>query len=178
MFASYVVINVVALPALHYHLHYPAWMLVPTLICLFAPVVNDVIYHCRKISVAHLVNYLVHTFMLYGSMFFISLYTSTLSILGAKATFIVTPKTGSQVTIAQAIRENYRELVFAASLLAVSMALDKSVLPVILIAVPSVLSVYLTQMSNKARRHWPAILPGLVTRGLLLSASRLSAWLF
>ena len=178
VFASYVVINVVALPALGYHLHYPAWLLAPTLICLFAPVVNDVIYHVRKMNPLHLAFYLLHTFMLYGSMFFISLYTSALSILGAKAKFIVTPKTGGHVSLGHALIENYREITFAAVLLVVSADLDRSVLPVLLIAIPSFLSVYLARMSNKARGSRRSALPQLFSRSLIQGAARLSSWLF
>lgn len=139
---------------------------------------NDVIYHLRTMNPLRLATYLLHTFILYGSMFYISLYTSALSILGAKAKFIVTPKTGSRVSLVRAVRENYRELVFAGVLLAVSADLDRSVLPVLLIALPSTLSVYLTRLSNPARQYRLAQLLQLVSQGFTQGAVRLSSWLF
>lgn len=151
-FAFYIVINLIALPALGYSLSYPGWLLAPTIIFLLAPMLNDIIYHSKREKITSLINYLLNSFILYGSMFFISLLASTKSILGAKAIFHVTPKTSSDVAFFEAIFINWRELVFGASLIAIAMVTVGNILPVILIAVPSILSVYLTMLSNKPGR--------------------------
>ena len=49
-FALYVVINVIVLPLLHYKTVYPAWLLIPTLLFLLAPMLNDIIFYARKKS--------------------------------------------------------------------------------------------------------------------------------
>jgi NAD dependent epimerase/dehydratase family enzyme len=81
-------------------------------------------------------------------MFFVSLYASLRGIFGVKANFIVTPKESENVTFGEALAHNWREITFAVALVGVAVATTRSPLPVILIAVPSVLSVYLTLMTS------------------------------
>lgn len=147
-FALYVVINVIVLPMLHYRVVYPTWLLIPTVVFLLAPMLNDIFFHWRKINPFRLAWYLLHTFLLYGSMFFISLMSSMKSIFG-KSVFLVTPKDQTHVSIGEAFRANKGEILFAGVLFAISVVLDKSPLPTLLIVVPCLLSVYLALISNK-----------------------------
>jgi cellulose synthase/poly-beta-1,6-N-acetylglucosamine synthase-like glycosyltransferase len=154
-FALYIVINVILLPLVHYQLAYPVWLLIPTLVFLLAPMLNDIIYYGAKMNPFRLFWYLLHTFMLYGSMFFISLKSSLKSLFG-KSTFLVTPKEQESVTFFQSLRANKGELAFAVCLTAISMTLDKSILPVLMLVTPGVMSVYLALIANHgafAREH-------------------------
>ncbi len=147
-FALYVVINVILLPMLHYRVVYPTWLLIPTVVFLLAPMLNDIFFHWRKINPFRLAWYLLHTFLLYGSMFFISLMSSMESIFG-KSVFLVTPKDQTHVSLGEAFRANKGEILFAGVLFAISVTLDKSPLPTLLIVVPCLLSIYLALISNK-----------------------------
>ncbi|MGH7237191.1 MAG: glycosyltransferase, partial [Candidatus Saccharimonadales bacterium] len=49
-FALYVVINVIVLPMLHYRVVYPTWLLIPTVVFLLAPMLNDIFFHWRKVN--------------------------------------------------------------------------------------------------------------------------------
>lgn len=146
-FSLFVVINVILLPAVHYHIVYPPWMLIPTAIFLVSPMLNDILFYYKKISIWKLGWYLGHTLLLYGSMFFVSLKSSLKSIFGG-STFIVTPKINSRVSIFHAVRANRNELIFAFLLMSVSLIMDHSPLPVIMIVIPSVMSVYLSILAN------------------------------
>jgi cellulose synthase/poly-beta-1,6-N-acetylglucosamine synthase-like glycosyltransferase len=147
-FALYVVINVIVLPMLHYRVVYPTWLLVPTVVFLLAPMLNDIFFHWRKVNPFRLAWYLLHTFLLYGSMFFISLVSSVKSTFG-KSVFLVTPKDQTHVSLGEAFRANKGEILFAATLFGISMMLDKSPLPTLLIVIPCLLSVYLALIANK-----------------------------
>ncbi|HEX3569098.1 MAG TPA: glycosyltransferase family 2 protein [Candidatus Saccharimonadales bacterium] len=153
-FALYVVINVVLLPLLHYKIVYPVWLLVPTGIFLLAPMLNDIIFYARKKHPMHLGWYLIHSLLLYGSMFFISLKSSIKSTFG-HSVFLVTPKDANNVSFWEAIKANRGELVFAVGLCTISYLCDKSPLPTILIVIPSVLTVYLSLMANQPERGRP-----------------------
>lgn len=146
-FALYVVINVVALPLLHYRIVYPPWLLMPTILFLLAPMLNDIFYYAKRISPWRLLWYLLHTFMLYGSMFFISLVASLKSTFG-KSVFLVTPKENSRMSFGAALVGNKGEIIFAAALLAISLLVDNSPLPTLLIVAPGVMSVYLALLAN------------------------------
>ncbi len=173
-FALYIVLNVVAFPVLGYEPHYPTWLLIPTLTFLLSPMLNDIVYHWRRISPATLAWYLVNTFVLYGSMFFVSLHASIRGMLGVKAVFIITPKETQSVHLGTAIAHNRREIAFAAVLVAIAIATTHSPLPVIMIAVPSFLSIYLTLMTATrkpiARHNLGAVT--FVTWEELVSAGR------
>lgn len=149
-FGLYVVINVIILPLLGYHINYPLWMILPTIAFLFAPMLNDIITYHRKISAIGLGWYLSHSFLLYGSMLYISLIASLKSLFG-RSVFIVTPKTSERVSLINAIRANRGEIIFAAALILIAWALDHSILPVMLIVTPSVLSIYMAMMANQRR---------------------------
>jgi len=147
-FAFYVIINVIALPLLHYDMQYPTWLLIPTIIFLIAPMLNDIIFYFGKLKARRLLWYLAHSMLLYGSMFFISLKSSCQSIFN-KSIFLVTPKDHYQISFAEAMKANRAELIFACAILGVSIVCNQSPLPTLLIAIPALSSVYLTLISNK-----------------------------
>lgn len=151
-FAFYIVINLIIFPLFNYRVVYPEWLLIPTIVFLFAPMLNDIIYYTKyhKIGIVRLVKYLILTFMLFGSMFYVSLVASFKSIFGAKAIFTVTPKESSRISLRQAIGFNKKEIAFAVVLLSTSIALNGNILPVVMIALPSLTSPLLTMMSNRA----------------------------
>lgn len=148
-FSLYIIINVALLPALGYELHYPTWLVLPTIVFFFAPMANDFITYIGKISTPRLMSYMFNTFVLYGSMLYVSLKASLLGMFGRKAVFLVTPKTTNRITLLEAVRQNHDELMFAFVLTCVSEYFHHSFLPVALIVVPSVLSIYLTMYSNE-----------------------------
>jgi cellulose synthase/poly-beta-1,6-N-acetylglucosamine synthase-like glycosyltransferase len=148
VFSIYVMIHVMVLPVLGYRIHYPLWMLAPTVLFLLAPMLNDVIFH-RGMGKSRLAWYLLHTILLYGSMLFISFRASVTSAFG-KSVFVVTPKEDQRITLRQALVANRAEIIFGALLLAVSLVLTGSVLPVILIAVPAICCFYLALKHNQS----------------------------
>jgi cellulose synthase/poly-beta-1,6-N-acetylglucosamine synthase-like glycosyltransferase len=150
LFSLYVVIHVVALPALGYSVVYPLWMVGPTAVFLLAPLLNDVVYHFPRMSKRRLASYLVHSIVLYGSMYFVSLRSSITSAFG-KSVFIVTPKDNEHVSVKDAVNATRAEVVFGFALAAVSYALTGSVLPVLLLALPAVFCVFLARKSNVDR---------------------------
>ena len=147
-FATYVVINVIMLPVLHYHIVYPLWMLAPTIVFLIAPMLNDIICYWHKIRRRDLLWYLAHSMLLYGSMMFTSLRSSLKSAFG-KSVFLVTPKDSSRVSLWDAIRASRPEIVFGIVVLCIAELFDHSPLPTLLIAIPALLSIYLTMMANR-----------------------------
>lgn len=148
-FALYVIINVIALPLLGYDVTYPAWLLIPTIVFLIAPMLNDIIFYAGKLSPFRLVWYLGHSMLLYGSMFFISLKSSLKSIFN-KSIFLVTPKDHYQISLREAITANSAELLFAVAVLSISIICNQSPLPTLLIAIPALSSVYLSLISNRS----------------------------
>jgi len=146
-FALYIIINVIALPALHYNVTYPAWLLIPTLLFLFAPMLNDIIFYGRKVHPLRLVWYLFHTVLLYGSMLFTSLRASVKSAFG-KSIFLVTPKDHNYLTKREALRANKGELFFGIAVLVIAFVFNHTILSTLIIAIPGLFSVYLALMAN------------------------------
>lgn len=147
-FATYVVINIVVLPLLHYHIVYPLWMLLPTIIFLIAPMLNDIICYWHKIRRRDLLWYLAHSMLLYGSMMLTSLRASAKSAFG-KSVFLVTPKDSDHLSLWDAIRASRPEIMFGVAVLGIAEVFDHSPLPTLLIAIPALLSIYLSMMANK-----------------------------
>lgn len=147
-FALYVIINVVMLPVLDYTAAYPAWLLIPTAIFLVAPMLNDIIFYGRRMNPFKLLWYLCHTLLLYGSVFFVSLKSSLKSIFN-KSVFLVTPKSQKYISRWEALKANKGELIFAVFLCGLSVYINHSPLPTLLIILPAISSVYLTLISNK-----------------------------
>lgn len=149
IFSLYLAINIIALPLLHFTPHYSVMMLIPTVLFLLSPMLNDTIYFWKRKTTFATLNYLTGSIILYGSMFFISL-KSSISALFGKADFIVTPKEDEKVSIYQAVRLNYQEILFAFLLFTISYIFLRSVLPVLLIGLPSLISIRLTLLSNNS----------------------------
>lgn len=147
-FALYIIINVILLPWLHYKLEYPAWLLIPTVLFLIAPMLNDIIFYGRKIHPVRLVWYLLHTILLYGSMLFTSLRASLKSAFG-KSIFLVTPKDHNHLGRGEALWANKGEIGFGIGILAVAFAFNQTILSTIIIAIPALFSVYLALMANR-----------------------------
>jgi len=146
-FTLYIIINVVWLPVLGYNISYPVWLLVPTIVFLLAPMLNDIIFYGRKINPFLLVWYLGHTVLLYGSMLFISLRASIKSTFG-RSTFLVTPKEHHHLSKTQALWNNRDEILFGVSVLVVSFVFNHTILSTVIIAIPALASVYLARMAN------------------------------
>ncbi|WP_216764111.1 glycosyltransferase family 2 protein [Schaalia sp. 19OD2882] len=147
-FSLYLIMNVVVFPALGYDLHYPAWLLVPTIMFLVAPMLNDIIWHTRSLGFLGLLKYLLSAVLLYGSMFYVSLESSFLSLFGKKAVFLVTPKDTRRIGFLESLRFNVKELLFGIVLSTISWVMMGSVLPVLLLVVPAMLSPLMTMYSN------------------------------
>jgi len=151
-FALYVVINVVILPLLNYHVVYPTWLLIPTVIFLIAPMLNDIIFYGRRKNPLALLWYLGHSMLLYGSVLFVSIKSSLISTFG-KSVFLVTPKNSKRVSLRDAIFVNKGELFFGIGLIILSIVINKSPLPTVMIAIPGILSIYLSMMANDTQNE-------------------------
>lgn len=146
-FSVFVPVNAILLPAVHYHLKYPVWMLGPTVIFFITPMLNDIIYFYRQLSIVKLVWYLAHTSLLYGSMFFISLWSIFKAVFGVPA-FPVTPKSARNPSIIGIFGANIFELILAVALLWTAYVIDKDPFLVALIALPSVMSIYFSTLAK------------------------------
>ncbi len=151
IFAFYVVINIILLPLLHAPIRYPLWLLIPTGAFLMAPMLNDMVTYAGKKKTSILLLYLFYTLLLYGSMFYVSFKSSLISLFG-KAVFLVTPKAKEHVTLKKSFRANMEEILFAVALCLVCYLINRTIMSVILIAVPSLMSVYLSMLSNRLER--------------------------
>lgn len=167
LFSLYIVINVVLLPLFGYDLNYPSWLFIPTIIFFFAPMINDFIAWFTKIKKTQFVCYMVLTFMLYGSMLYQSIKSSFFALIGRKAVFIVTPKTCSRVSLAEAIKINDGEIVFAVIVAVASLLFKNSVLPVVLIVIPAIGSVFLSMFSNGDSERKGAAIEAIVRKRAL-----------
>ncbi|MEY9997863.1 cellulose synthase/poly-beta-1,6-N-acetylglucosamine synthase-like glycosyltransferase [Streptomyces sp. V4I8] len=152
LFSLYVVINVIVLPALNYSVHWPLWMLVPTVLFIVAPMLNDILSLRKTMRAGALSSYLLHTVLLFGSMFFTSLRASFKSLFGSSV-FLVTPKQGTRVTWRHAVRSNWPDLLFAVALTATCLWFTHSVLPVLLITVPTTAALYLARMHMRGNQQ-------------------------
>src|SRR6185295_11061244 len=106
------------------------------------------VFHWRRMPKRQLLWYTMHTVLLYGSMLFISIRASLTSAFG-RSVFLVTPKEDQQTSARQALIANRNEIIFGVSLLAVSLVLVGSVLPVLFIAMPATLCAYLAVKHNR-----------------------------
>lgn len=181
LFFTYLAINLLVFPAIGYRLHYAPWLIAPTVVFLFAPMLNDVFTYVRHSSGRAMFNYLLHSMALYGSMFFTSLRASLTALIG-ESVFIVTPKTDERITPRRALRANAADIAFALAVLAVSLIFTRSVLPCLLITGSSLCGSYLTLMSNDRHRGrttpkllmspHPCAAPGVVRRTVPIAARR------
>ncbi len=156
LFSLYVVINVIVLPAVSYSVRWPLWMLIPTVAFILAPMLNDILSLRKTMRPDQLGSYLLHSALLFGSMFFTGLRASFKSLFGSSV-FLVTPKKGSRITWRQAARSNWPDLLFAVALTGTCLWFTHSVLPVLLIAGPTAAALYLARMHmsdhQKAEAH-------------------------
>lgn len=149
VFFVFLTINLIILPVLGYSAGYPLWLMTPTTIFLIAPMFNDIIYIFGKLSPFKYIRYLISSFLLYGSLYWLSLYGATKAWLGVKPKFIVTPKTGTKYSLYEMIVGNIQEIIFACVLIFVSLFFTHSLLPVFLIVIPSLSGIYLTSLYKK-----------------------------
>lgn len=150
VFAFYIFLNITFMPALGIDIGklYPPWMIVPTVIFFFSPMLNDVFTWLFRFNIFRFLFYLPCVVVLYGSMLYTSLVSALLGMFGKKATFVVTPKESERMTPWRALRLQYKELLFAGFLLALSLLFSRSALPVVLIAATGFLSFFLLAFAN------------------------------
>ena len=151
IFAFYIFLNLIFVPLLHINLGqvYALWMVIPTVIFFFSPMLNDIFCWIFRLNIFRFLWYFFCVIILYGSMLTTSLISALLGMFGKKAKFIVTPKTSSKMTLGFALKFQWKEIVFSTILLLISIFLCKSVLPVILIILTGYLSIILVFFSNK-----------------------------
>lgn len=151
IFAFYIFLNLLITPLLHIDLGqiYSLWMLIPTIIFFFSPMLNDIITWIFRLNPLRFLTYFVWVIVLYGSMLTTSLNSAVLGMLGKKAKFIVTPKDSKKVNLWFAIKFQWKELLFSTILIVLSFVCVKSILPIILIAITGYASIFLVIFSNK-----------------------------
>lgn len=146
LFSIFVIANAVVFPMLGFAIRFPLWMIVPTVAFLFAPMINDVLTW-RAAPKRELVTYLLQSVALFGSMYFVSLFAS-LRTMTRSSVFHVTPKNAGSSDFTSAVRENSSELA-AAGILTIAVELTAgSILPVMLLVVPTIFSVYLSVLNH------------------------------
>lgn len=151
IFAFYIFVNLLIMPTLGLNLAliYRTWMILPTIVFFFSPMLNDVITWLFRLNFLRFLLYFVLVIVLYGSMLTTSLNSALLGMFGKKAKFIVTPKSSQKITIFFALRFQIKEILFSTLLLVLALLVPHSTLPVILIVSTGYLSVILLFLSNK-----------------------------
>lgn len=151
IFAFFIFLNLLITPLLGVNLGkvYALWMIIPTVIFFFSPMLNDVITWVFKLNPLRFIAYFFSVIVLYGSMLTTSLVSALLGMFGKKAQFIVTPKRSQKVSLWFALKFQWKELAFSTLLLVISLIFSKSVFPVILIIATGYLSVILPLFANK-----------------------------
>ncbi|GLB47465.1 hypothetical protein WR164_14440 [Philodulcilactobacillus myokoensis] len=150
VFSIFLALNLILMPARLITPDYSAAALVPTIICFFSPAWNDMIYNFgNRLNFFKQLKYNINSLLLYGSMYYASISSSVLYLMGRKPKFIVTPKADRKYTVWQAIYFNIKDLIFGVFLLLISFTFDKSLAPVALIITPIFAEPYLTLISGK-----------------------------
>lgn len=151
IFAFYIFVNLLIMPVLGLNLSliYRAWMIIPTIVFFFAPMLNDVITWLFRLNIFRFLLYFILVIVLYGSMLTTSLISALLGMFGKKAKFIVTPKKSQKIGLLFALRFQLKEIVFSTLLLVLALLIPHSVMPVILIVTTGYLSIILLFLSNK-----------------------------
>ena len=151
LFAFFIFINLMIAPLLSIDLGraYAIWMIVPTVIFFFSPMLNDFITWAFRLNPLRTLLYTVSVIMLYGSMLTTSLVSATKGIFGKKARFIVTPKSSQKIGIGFALKFQWREIVLSTVLLLISLLFQGGILPVFLIVATGYSSIILLFFSNK-----------------------------
>ncbi len=150
IFAFFIFVNLTVAPVLGVDLGkvYAVWMLVPTVIFFFSPMLNDFITWSFRLNFLRTLVYTVSVVMLYGSMLTTSLISATMGLFGKKARFIVTPKSSQKVTLGFALRFQWKEFALSTALLIISLVFHRGILPVLLIVATGYASVVLLFFSN------------------------------
>ncbi len=150
IFAFFIFANLVIAPLLSLDLGraYATWMLVPTVIFFFSPMLNDFITWAFRLPLSRTLIYTVCVVLLYGSMLTTSLISAVMGLAGKKARFVVTPKTSKRMDLAFAFKCQWKELAFSTVLLILSLVFQRAVLPVLLIVATGYASVVLLFFSN------------------------------
>ena len=155
VFAFFIFVNLTVAPLLGVNLGrvYALWMIVPTVVFFFSPMLNDFITWAFRLNPLRSIVYTLSVVALYGSMLTTSLVSATMGIFGKKARFIVTPKSSKRITLSFALRFQWKELLFSTVLLAVSLVFHGGVLPVALIVITGYASLALLFFSNIRYTH-------------------------
>lgn len=150
VFAFFIFLNLTFAPVLGIDLGsvYAVWMIVPTIIFFFSPMLNDFITWAFRLNPLRTLVYTVSVVMLYGSMLTTSLISATLGIFGKKARFIVTPKSSRRIGLGFALKFQWKEIVFSTVLLILSLIFQRGILPVALIVFTGYSSILLLFFSN------------------------------
>ena len=150
VFAFFIFANLMIAPLLSIDLGraYAAWMVVPTVIFFFSPMLNDFITWAFRLNPLRTLVYTVSVVMLYGSMLTTSLISAVMGIFGKKARFIVTPKSSQKIGVLFALKFQWKEIVFSTLLLVISLIFQKAVWPVFLIVITGYSSIVLLFFSN------------------------------
>ena len=156
IFVFFIFLNLLFAPMLGINLGavYKLWMLIPTIIFFFSPMLNDVFTWSTRLNPVSFIIYFFSVIVLYGSMLTTSLVSALLGMFGKKAKFIVTPKTSHKITFGFALRFQLQELIFSSVLLTFSALMTiffrgNYLFSVFLIFVTGYLSVLLLFLSNK-----------------------------
>ena len=150
VFAFFIFANLMIAPLLSVDLGaaYATWMILPTIIFFFSPMLNDFITWAFRLNPLRTLIYTVSVVMLYGSMLTTSLVSALMGIFGKKARFIVTPKSSQRIGLLFALKFQWKEIAFSTLLLLISLIFHGGVLPVLLIIVTGYSSIALLFFSN------------------------------
>ncbi len=150
VFAFFIFANLMIAPLLGIDVGavYALWMIIPTIIFFFSPMLNDFITWTFRLPLWRSLIYTVSVVMLYGSMLTTSLISATLGIFGKKAKFIVTPKSSQEIGVLFALKFQWKEMLFSSVLLALSIIFHRGILPVFLIMITGYSSIILLFFSN------------------------------
>ena len=150
VFAFFIFANLMIAPLLSIDLGraYAGWMIAPTIVFFFSPMLNDFITWAFRLNPLRTILYTISVIMLYGSMLTTSLVSATKGIFGKKARFIVTPKSSQKIGLWFALKFQWKEIAFSTLLLAISLIFQGGILPVLLIVATGYSSIILLFFSN------------------------------
>jgi cellulose synthase/poly-beta-1,6-N-acetylglucosamine synthase-like glycosyltransferase len=154
LFITFLLIHLVVFPSVGFVPNYSTTLLLPTVLTLLAPLLNDLIYFVGKKDLLGYIRYFLASVSLYGSLYFISFWSAVKALFG-KAVFLVTPKTGEIHSLFSSIIRNRSEIFFGLVLFGISYIINQP-WSVILIVMPSILSVSLGILGKKVdhNRHF------------------------
>ena len=150
VFAFFIFANLLIAPLLSIDLGaaYAKWMIIPTVIFFFSPMLNDFITWSFRLNPLRTIVYTFSVVMLYGSMLTTSLLSALFGMFGKKAKFIVTPKSSQKITLGFALKFQWKEIAFSTLLLVLSLFFHGGILPVLLIILTGYSSIALLFFSN------------------------------